>query len=436
MKTRDTSPHFQQVAAAVIGNALEWYDFIVFGFMTGIISSVFFPVENAYAGLLLTTASFGVGFVMRPIGGIFIGIYADRKGRKAALQFIIALMAMATALLAFAPSYAVIGVASSLVIVIARMLQGLATGGEFASSTALLMEIAPPGRRGLYGSWQMVGQGLSLLAGALISTAITHLLSHEQLYAWGWRIPFAVGLLIAPVGFWIRRHLQEPTTTGVATAGDELRLSFAQALQQHGRAMLASMLLTASGTIAFYVLVIYMPTFASGHLGIALDDAFGSQCLAIVVMTAIIPIFGALSDRIGRRLLMQAPLVCYLVLLIPLFEWLLASPSVFRLMVAQIALCGVLGMFLGPYACAIAEQFSARVRSTGMAISYNIAVMVFGGFAQFFVTLLIHTTGSLLTPAFYLTFGAVLGIAGSFLLVEGTQGHVLSTARPAAANLR
>ena len=418
MESRDTSPRIHQVAAAVIGNALEWYDFIVFGFMTGIISSVFFPAQNAYASLLLTTATFGVGFVMRPIGGIFIGVYADRKGRKAALQLIIAMMTIAGALLAFAPPYAVIGVASSLVIVVARMLQGLATGGEFASSTALLIELAPAGRRGLYGSWQMVGQGLSLLAGAVIGAAITHSLSHEQLYSWGWRIPFAIGLLIAPVGFWIRNHLQEPTAAGPAAHPGEQKLSMMQALQQHGRALLSSALLTASATIAFYVLVIYMPTFANRSLGIPLDSAFGSQCIAILAMTVVIPFSGALSDRTGRRPLIIGALVCYFVLLLPLFGWLIAAPGTARLVVTQLTLCSILGVLLGPYASAIAEQFSVKIRSTGMAISYNIAVMIFGGFAQFLVTLLLHMTGSLLTPAFYLFFGAALGIVGSILLVR------------------
>jgi MFS family permease len=427
MQSGDTSPPFRQVAAAVIGNALEWYDFIVFGFMTGIISSVFFPAQNAYASFLLTTASFGVGFVMRPIGGVLIGIYADRRGRKAALQLIIAFMTIATALLAFAPPYTAIGVASSIIIVVARMLQGLATGGEFASSTALLIELAPAHRRGLYGSWQMVGQGLALLSGAVIGAAITHSLSHDQLYAWGWRIPFVIGLLIAPVGFWIRNHLHEPVARVCDAHAVEQKLPMMQALRQHGKALLSSALLTSSATIAFYVLVIYMPTFANRSLGIPLDSAFGSQCVAILAMTIIIPFSGALSDRIGRRPLIQASLICYFILLLPAFEWLLAAPGAARLIVTQVVLCSVLGVLLGPYASAIAEQFSVRIRSTGMAISYNIAVMVFGGFAQFLVTILLHATGSLLTPAFYLFFGAALGIAGSLLLVTHS-GHTASAA--------
>jgi MFS family permease len=421
MIKRDKPSQFHQVIAAIIGNALEWYDFIVFGFMTGIIATVFFPAENAYTSLLLTTASFGVGFVMRPIGGVLIGIYADRKGRKAALQLIIGLMVAATAILAFSPPYAVIGVASSLIIVIARMLQGLATGGEFSSSTAFLIEIAPPGRQGLYGSWQMVGQGLALFTGAIIGAVVTRVLSHDALYAWGWRLPFLFGLLIAPVGFWIRRNLSETVSLDAASRSEKQPLRMAQGLRSHGRALLSAALLTASATIAFYVLIIYMPTFVNRHLGIAMDRAFGCQCVAILVMTVVAPFAGALSDRIGRRTLMLGALIIYFVLMLPLFQWLLASPGLYRLALVQVVLCGVLGILIGPYACAVTEQFSAGIRSTGVAISYNLAVMVFGGFAQFFVTMLLHLTGSLLTPAYYLLFGAALGIAGCLLFVERTE---------------
>lgn len=407
-----------QISAAVIGNALEWYDFIVFGFMTGIISAVFFPAENAYSSLLLTTASFGVGFALRPLGGILIGAFSDRRGRRAALQLIISLMTIATALIAFAPPYAVIGLGSSLIIVTARMLQGLATGGEFASATAFLIEIAPKGRQGLYGSWQMFGQGLAMLIGAGIGALVTHLLTHDQLYGWGWRIPFILGLAIAPVGFWIRRHLQETAFEEGQDRGSAKRTSMGAELMKHPRALLASFLLTTSATISFYVLVIYLPTFANKSLNIALDDAFTAQCVGILVMIGIIPVFGAISDRVGGKTLLKVSLIVYLILLYPCFSWLIAQPTMMRFMAMQIVLCGALGTFLGPYSTAIAQQFSTRVRSTGMAISYNIAVMVFGGFAQFIVTWILHTTGSLMTPAFYLIFGAVAGIVGSFLLVS------------------
>lgn len=406
-----------QIAAAVIGNALEWYDFIVYGFMTAVIAVVFFPAENAYASLLLTTASFGIGFVLRPIGGILIGAYADRKGRRAALQLIIFLMTVATAMIAFAPPYAAIGVASSIMIIVARMLQGLATGGEFASATAFLVEMAPPNRRGLYGSWQMFGQGLAMLLGAGVAALITGLLPRESLHAWGWRIPFIVGLLIAPIGIWIRHHLSE--TAEVADKTDRgVAGVVGHTLREHRRGLLASFLLTTSATISFYVLVIYLPTYASKTLGIPLESAFIAQCVGIVVMIIAIPLCGALSDRIGRQAVLRTALILSVLLLYPCFAWLTANPGMERFMWMQVVLCGIFGAFLGPFSSAVAEQFPQKNRSTGMAVSYNMAVMIFGGFAQFILTWLLHVTGSPLTPAFYLLFGSCAGLIGSLIMVR------------------
>src|SRR6516162_10090509 len=198
--SRRSTPKSLQVAAAVIGNALEWYDFIIFGFLTVVIARLFFPTDSQYASLLLTTATFGVGFFMRPVGGILLGLYADYKGRKSALLLIIVLMTVAIAMIGFAPTYAAIGVAAPLIIVLARLLQGFATGGEFATATTVLIETAPPHRRGLYGSWQMVGQGLAVLIGALLGALVTRSLAPESLDSWGWRIPFLAGRVIGPVG--------------------------------------------------------------------------------------------------------------------------------------------------------------------------------------------------------------------------------------------
>ena len=207
-----SAPKPIQVAAAGVGNALEWYDFIIFGFLTVVIARLFFPADSQYASLLLTTATFGVGFFMRPVGGILLGLYADYKGRKSALLLIIVLMTVAIAMIGFAPTYAAIGVAAPLIIVLARLLQGLATGGEFASATSFLIESAPANRRGS-------GQGLSVLIGALLGALITRTLTPEALDSWGWRIPFLLGLIIGPVGLFIRRHLQETEAFLEASGG-------------------------------------------------------------------------------------------------------------------------------------------------------------------------------------------------------------------------
>lgn len=404
----------RQILAAVIGNALEWYDFVVYGFMTVIISRLFFPTDSEYASLLIAMATFGVGFFMRPVGGILIGVYADRRGRKAAMQLIILLMTIAIAMIAFAPTYAAIGAAAPAMIVIARLLQGAATGGEFASATAFLIESAPPGRRGFYGSLQMVGQSVAALGGATAGMLVTQGLSPEQIDSWGWRLPFLFGLLIGPVGLWMRRHLDE-TEAFVEAAQDTAQpMGLVELLHGHLRNVLVSFGLVLSSTIMFYVVLIYMPTYAKTQLHIPLNDAFGAQVAGLLCLTALIPLFGALSDRIGRRPVLLLASVLYLVLPYPLMAWVLEAPTLSRLMVMQVVLCSAIGIGFGAISTALAEQFPVRQRSTGLALSYNLAVMLFGGFAQLIVTWLIGVTGSPLAPAFYVMFGAVVGLLAAW----------------------
>ena len=410
-------PRTRQIVAAVIGNALEWYDFVVFGFLTVIISRLFFPSENELSSLLLTMATFGVGFFMRPVGGIVLGIFADRKGRKAALQLIIALMTVSMAMIAFAPPYAAIGVGAPLLIVAARFLQGFATGGEFASATSFLVEASPAGKRGYYGSLQMVGQSLAALTGALAGALVTRGLSPEQVDAWGWRLPFMFGLIIGPVGLYIRRYLEE-TEAFIESRKVTARRSHAASLFAHGRGLAVTFGLVICGTISYYVVLVYIPTFAKTQLGMPLADAFVAQVVGLVFLTAVIPLCGALSDRIGRRPILIAGTIAYFVLLYPLFSWVYAAPSLERLTVMQVILCSLVGVFFGPISTALAEQFPTHVRSTGLAIAYNFAVMLFGGFAQFIVTWLIRETGSPLAPAYYVMFGAVVGLIASLFLVD------------------
>lgn len=418
MPINSSAPKPFQIAAVVIGNALEWYDFIVFGFLTVVISRLFFPADSQYASMLLTTATFGIGFFMRPIGGILLGLYADRYGRKAALLLIIVLMTVAIAMIGLAPTYAAIGVAAPLIIMLARLLQGFATGGEFASATSFLIESAPPGRRGFYGSWQMVGQGLALFSGALLGAVLTSALSPDSLDGWGWRIPFLFGLIIGPVGLYIRRHLEETEVfqkeREVATAGQGL----GAILVAHFKGVLACAGVITAGTISTYVILLYMPTFARIQLQLPLDQAFIAQSIGLACMTALLPVSGALSDRIGRKPIMIGSLLLIFGLVYPLFQWVVASPSFTNLAIMQIVLCCLIGVFQGPISTAVAEQFPVLARATGMGIGYNLAVMTFGGFAQFFVTWLIEVTGSPAAPAFYVMFGALVGLVGAFVLVD------------------
>jgi MFS transporter, MHS family, proline/betaine transporter len=418
MPSTASAPQPLQVAAAVVGNALEWYDFIVFGFLALIISRLFFPAGTQYASLLLTTATFGVGFFMRPVGGLLLGIYADRRGRKAALLLVIILMTIAIAMIGFAPTYAAIGLGAPLIMVLARLLQGFSAGGEFASATTFLIESAPPARRGFYGSWQMVGQGLAVLIGALLGALITRRLSPAALDSWGWRIPFLVGLIIGPVGYFIRSNLAETSAFLESRATAPAARDLGSAVAAHAKQALVTMGIITSGTISFYVILLYMPTFARTQLHLPLDDAFIAQAISLACLVVLTPLFGALSDRVGRKPIMIGALVLYLALTYPLFRWLHDNPSFGDLATVQIVLCSLLGAFFGPMSTALAEQFPARTRSTSLGIAYNLAVMIFGGFAQFFVTWLIQATGSPIAPAFYVMFGAAVGLLAAFFLVE------------------
>ena len=418
MSSSQIAPKPIQIVAAVIGNALEWYDFIVFGFFTVVIARLFFPSDSQYASLLLTTGTFGVGFFMRPVGGILLGIYADRRGRKAALLMVITLMTVAIAMIAFAPTYAAIGVGAPLIMVVARLLQGFSAGGEFASATAFLTESAPAGRRGLYGSWQMVGQGLAVLLGAILGTLLTGSLTPETLDSWGWRIPFLFGLIIGPVGLYIRRNLDETSAFLQSNRNSAGQQSSGSVLISHVKEMLACLGMVVSGTISFYVILIYIPTFARTQLHIPLDQAFLAQSIGLACEVVLIPICGLLSDFVGRKPVMITALVLDLLVTYPLFSWVSASPSFGALLTMQIILCGLFGVFNGPISTALAEQFPTRVRSTALAIAYNIAVMMFGGFAQFFVTWLIQATGTPIAPAYYLMFGAAVGLLAALFLKE------------------
>ncbi|OOV98679.1 citrate-proton symporter [Pseudomonas sp. MF4836] len=409
----------RQVVAAVIGNALEWYDFIVYGFLASIIARQFFPAEDEYASLLMALATFGVGFFMRPVGGILLGIYSDRKGRKAAMQLIILLMTVSIALIAFAPNYAAIGMGAPLLIVVARMLQGFATGGEYASATAFLVESAPAHRKGLYGSWQLVGQCLAVFGGAAMVALVTRLFSPEVLDLWGWRLPFLIGLLIGPVGLWIRKHMDEPQA--FIEARRQVRgkgPTLMQVVRDHRRSILVSMGLCCGSTVSFYVVLVNMPTFAHKNLGLPLDQVLLVQMLAVALMTVVIPLSGALSDRLGRRPVLLAFSLAFFVMVYPLYVWVAAAPSIERLLVMQVLLCTAIGGFFGPAPTALAEQFPVEVRSTGVSVAYNVAVMVFGGFAPLIVTWLSKVLGTPVAPAFYVLFACLLTLLGTYCLQE------------------
>lgn len=283
------------MVAASIGNALEWFDLVVYGFFAVVISKLFFPAGNETVSLLLTLGTFGVSFFMRPLGAIMLGAYADRAGRKAALTLSILLMMMGTLIIAVLPTYQSIGLAAPLILVVARLMQGFSAGGEFGSATAFLAEHVP-GRRGYFASWQIASQGLTTLLAALFGAMLTGQLSPEQLNAWGWRVPFFFGLLIGPVAWYIRTKLDEtPEFLAAETTQTPIRDTFAS---QKTR-LFIGMGIVVLGTVATY-LVLFMPTYAIKQLKLAPSVAFTAISLVGVIQLVCSPIVGHLSDRHGR----------------------------------------------------------------------------------------------------------------------------------------
>ncbi|QGZ63792.1 MFS transporter [Paraburkholderia acidisoli] len=387
----------QLIVAATIGNALEFFDFTVYSFFALTIGKLFFPTMSSYGQLLASVATFGVGFVMRPLGGVVIGAYADRAGRKPAMTLTIFMMALGCLLIGLAPTYAQIGVAAPVLIVFARLLQGFSAGGEVGASTTLLIEAGTPRNRGLLGSWQFASQGLGVSLGALTAGLLTTFLSADTLLAWGWRVPFLLGVAIAPLGMWIRRRLDEQAPARTRT----VRMPILAVLRDYWARAALGILLTIGSTVTAYVVTFYMPTYAIHELKVPAPTALLAGLVSGVVTFVVAPLAGLLCDRLSRRTLVFWPRVGVVLLIYPAFLWLASEPNATRLLVTVGGLSVLLGLQAAPAITMLPEMFPRRVRATGMAIVYSIGVAIFGGFAQAIATWLIKATGNLLAPAWY-----------------------------------
>jgi MHS family proline/betaine transporter-like MFS transporter len=401
----------EAVVAGVIGNTLEWYDFAVYGYFVSTISRLFFPSGDPLASMLATWAVFGVGFVMRPVGSILFGIYGDRHGRRKALGAVIFLMALSTFAIGLLPTYDEAGVLAPVLLVAARLVQGLSAGGEWGGSTAYLVEYAPEGRRGFFGAWQQFSVGGGFMLGSLTGTVITFALSPEALASWGWRVPFLLGLAVGAVGAWLRWRLADtPKYVEIEERHAVAQAPLAEAFTHYPRETLTAFGLTLHNTVAYYISLIYMTGYLTsvGKLPQPAAQLIGTVCLAVFVV--LIPFNGLLSDRIGRRPLLMASAAGFAILGYPFFMLgSLGRPELAFL--AQFLMVALLSLYSGAGPAAYAELFPTRVRYTALSIGYNVAVAIFGGFAPFIATWLIRETGDPLAPALYVIAAAVITFA-------------------------
>jgi MHS family proline/betaine transporter-like MFS transporter len=401
------------VTAAVIGNVLEWYDFAVYGYVAAIIGKNFFPGSDETTELLKAFLTFGLGFVARPIGGIVIGRMGDTHGRKAALMLTIFLMAAGTVLIGVLPTYASIGFAAPALLLLARLMQGFSTGGEWGGSTAFIVEWAPHGRRGLFGSFQQMSVVAGLLLGSAFAALLNTVLTPAQMADWGWRIPFLVGGILGPVGIYMRRTIEEtPHYEKVKAAAPAGAASgFALAARAFG--------FTIAWTVCFYVLLTYMPSWTAKYMKLTPAMALWSNTIGLVALIVGIPIMGHLSDRYGRRPLLMIACAAFVILPWPLFSYLASGNAPYGVLVLiQIGIALLISLYSGAGPAAIAEIFPTRSRSTWMTTGYALSVAIFGGSAPYLSIWMIDKLGTPVAPVWYLIGAAVVSFGVMWSLKE------------------
>ncbi|KQP44645.1 MFS transporter [Pseudorhodoferax sp. Leaf274] len=407
------------VAATVAGNALEFYDFVTYAFFAVYIGRAFFPASTPLASLLLSVAVFGVGFVTRPLGGVLIGMFADRAGRKPAMLLTIALITVGTLGLALTPSYAQIGMAAPLIVVFCRLVQGIALGGEVGPATAFLVEAAPPGRRAFYSGWQLASQGIATLVAGLIGMAVIATLTPEQLQHWGWRLPFLLSLLLVPLAVYLRREMPE---TLHATGGMREHAGFAT-LARHRRTIGLAVLVILGGTVSNYV-GNYMTTYAMATLKFAPLVAMGATVMMGVATFGFALLGGWLADRHGRKPVMLWPRLATALLVVPAFLWLIDQPSLPVLLAVTLVISALGAMSGGASITAIPELLPRGIRASGLSIAYAVGVSLFGGTTQFVVTWLIEATGNKAAPAWYVAITSLVTAAAMLAMPESRDRNI------------
>ncbi|MQU04796.1 MFS transporter [Pseudomonas helleri] len=400
--------------ASFLGNFVEWFDYAAYGYLATIIALTFFPQTDAATGLLATFAVFALSFIVRPIGGLVWGHFGDKYGRRSALAWSILIMTVSTFCIGLLPGYNHIGLWAPALLLLIRLVQGFSASGEYAGASAFLAEYAPQGKRGFYTSIVPASTAAGLLFGAIFVAGLHALMTVENLHDWGWRLPFLLAAPFGLVGRYIRVSLQDSPKFLEMEKRLEAKECATHApirelLTVHRRAVVIGIGVTCLNAVAFYLLLSYMPTYLSTEMGMSESDSFIASTVSLATYIGLIFLMGKLSDRYGRKTMLVAASVLFLLLTFPLFG-MLGNPSLVVILMIQIAFGAILAMNDGTLPCFLAEIFPTRVRFSGFAFSFNIANAVFGGTAPFIATWLIQLTGNKMAPAWYLLAAAAVAL--------------------------
>ncbi|CAM3566590.1 MFS transporter [Klebsiella quasipneumoniae subsp. similipneumoniae] len=424
MSTRDRLGAILRVTS---GNFLEQFDFFLFGFYATYIAHTFFPASSEFASLMMTFAVFGAGFLMRPIGAIVLGAYIDKVGRRKGLIVTLTIMATGTFLIVLIPSYQTIGLWAPLLVLIGRLLQGFSAGAELGGVSVYLAEIATPGRKGFYTSWQSGSQQVAIMVAAAMGFALNAVLEQSAISDWGWRIPFLFGCLIVPFIFVLRRKLEETQEFTARRHHLAMRQVFATLLA-NWQVVIAGMMMVAMTTTAFYLITVYAPTFGKKVLMLSASDSLLVTMLVAISNFFWLPVGGALSDRFGRRPVLIAMTLLALATAWPALTMLANAPSFLMMLSVLLWLSFIYGMYNGAMIPALTEIMPAEVRVAGFSLAYSLATAVFGGFTPVISTALIEYTGDKASPGYWMSFAAVCGLLATCYLYR-RSAVALQTAR-------
>ncbi len=410
------------------GNFLEMYDFQIFGYYAAAIAATFFPTGNEYASLMLSFATFGAGFLMRPLGAIFLGPYVDHRGRRDGLLLTLGLMAIGTLSIAITPSYVSIGLLAPLLVLGGRLVQGLSAGVENGGVSVYLSEIATPGHKGFYVSWQTASQQVAVMCAALLGLILTSRLSSQEMTRWGWRIPLLVGCMIIPLLFLLRRSLKE-TPAFMARKRHPMPREILATLAANWRLVLLGVMLTTMTTVSYYMITAYTPTFGTSVLHLAAKNSLMVTLFVGASNFFWIPVMGTLSDKIGRHPLLIGITVMTLLTAYPALSWLVSAPSYSRLLMVELWFSFLFGSYNGPMVVYLTEIMPVEIRTTGFSFAYSCATATFGGFTPAICTYLIHVTGNRAVPGLWLSFAALCGLTASLVLTPKRVARLTAKAR-------